>query len=62
MYTRSISNRNEDPLELGNHKPTASSGIPVDLDPLSYSERSIFSHNIGSSKHSKSHDTKYGLK
>lgn len=62
MYTRSISNKNKDPLELGSHNPNSSSGVFVDLDPLSYSEYSIFSHDNGSSKHSKSQDTKYGLR
>ena len=54
MYTRSIANRNEDPLELGSHRPTASSGTPVDQGPVSQSKHSILSHNFSPFEHSQS--------
>lgn len=54
IYTGSIVNRNEDPLELGSHRPTTSSGTHVDQDSVSHSEYSILSHNISPCKHPQS--------
>lgn len=61
MYTGSIVNRNEDPLELGSHRPTTSSGTHVDQDSVSHSDYSIFPHNISPCKHPQSQDTEYGF-
>ena len=61
MYTGSIANWKEDPLELGSHRPTTSSGPHVDQDSVSHSEYSIICHNVSPRKHPQSQDTEYGF-